>query len=123
MSIFGEIGLQPNIAHRASSAEIVRTLVANGFGFSPLNFTAPGTYNRACVELAGAIRSSNLVAYASAAGDRRRCSRNARGQALLNPEYNAESPMLANSAFAFRSDMKRAVSAARDVVTGRSAIA
>src|SRR5262249_26754237 len=38
LSIFGDHDLQPNIATRAPSAEMVRSLVASGFGYSLLNF-------------------------------------------------------------------------------------
>ena len=38
LSIFGDLGLRPNIATRAPSAEMVRSLVASGFGYSLLNF-------------------------------------------------------------------------------------
>ncbi len=38
LSIFGDLGMQPNVTQRASSAEMVRSLVGNGFGYSLLNF-------------------------------------------------------------------------------------
>lgn len=37
LSLFTKKGLQPTIAHRAKSIEMVRGLVSNGFGFSILN--------------------------------------------------------------------------------------
>lgn len=40
LSIFGDLGIQPNVSQRASSAEMVRSLVGNGFGYSLLNFNA-----------------------------------------------------------------------------------
>jgi DNA-binding transcriptional LysR family regulator len=62
LSIFGGLGLQPNIAHRASSAEMVRSLVANGFGYSLLNFTMQRLPGTVYVPLATETRPSNLVA-------------------------------------------------------------
>jgi DNA-binding transcriptional LysR family regulator len=64
LSIFGDLGLQPNIAHRAQSAELVRNLVAHNFGYSLLNFWSPRPTNGGEVyrPLAGNIRLSNLVA-------------------------------------------------------------
>jgi DNA-binding transcriptional LysR family regulator len=38
LSLFGSRGLSPNVAHRTESFEMVRSLVANGFGYSLLNF-------------------------------------------------------------------------------------
>ena len=40
LSIFGDLGIQPKVSQRASSAEMVRSLVGNGFGYSLLNFNA-----------------------------------------------------------------------------------
>jgi DNA-binding transcriptional LysR family regulator len=37
LSIFGHRGLSPDVAHRAKSMDMVRGLVANGFGFSLFN--------------------------------------------------------------------------------------
>ncbi len=36
-SIFLSLGMEPNIAHRSASPDMVRSLVANGFGYSLLN--------------------------------------------------------------------------------------
>jgi DNA-binding transcriptional LysR family regulator len=41
LSIFGDIGMTPKIAHRTSSFEMLRSLVANGLGYSLLNFCPP----------------------------------------------------------------------------------
>lgn len=41
LSLFGNRGLSPTIAHRVDSFEMVRSLVANGFGFALLNFVPP----------------------------------------------------------------------------------
>jgi DNA-binding transcriptional LysR family regulator len=64
LSIFGDLGLQPRIAHRAQSAELVRNLVAHNFGYSLLNFWSPRPPHGGEVyrPLEGKIRSSNLVA-------------------------------------------------------------
>jgi DNA-binding transcriptional LysR family regulator len=42
LSIFASVGIEPRIVHRARSAEMVRSMVANGFGYSLLNFWPPG---------------------------------------------------------------------------------
>jgi DNA-binding transcriptional LysR family regulator len=64
LSIFGDLGLQPKIAHRAQSAELVRNLVAHNFGYSLLNFWPPRAPHGGEVyrPLDGKVRSSNLVA-------------------------------------------------------------
>jgi DNA-binding transcriptional LysR family regulator len=62
LSIFGDFGLQPNIATRAPSAEMVRSLVASGFGYSLLNFCTPERRNIIYCPLEGHVRPSNLVA-------------------------------------------------------------
>lgn len=62
LSIFGSLGLQPNIAHRAASAEMVRSLVANGFGYSLLNFTMQRQAGITYSPLIAEPRPSNLVA-------------------------------------------------------------
>lgn len=62
LSIFGDFGLQPNIATRAPSAEMVRSLVANGFGYSLLNFCTAERHNIVYLPLEDHIRPSNLVA-------------------------------------------------------------
>jgi len=62
LSIFGDLGLQPNIAMRAPSAEMVRSLVASGFGYSLLNFCTTERRNIAYCPIEGPVRESNLVA-------------------------------------------------------------
>jgi DNA-binding transcriptional LysR family regulator len=62
LSVFGDLGLQPNIALRAQSAEMVRSLVANGFGYSLLNFSMPDRRNIVYRPLEGHTRPSHLVA-------------------------------------------------------------
>lgn len=63
LSVFGNLGLQPNIAHRASTAEMARSLVAHGFGYTLLNFVSRDIA-KGCVyrPLIGEIRESNLIA-------------------------------------------------------------
>jgi len=41
LSIFAELGLAPNVAHREGSVEMLRSLVSNGFGYSILNYVSP----------------------------------------------------------------------------------
>jgi DNA-binding transcriptional LysR family regulator len=41
LSLFGSKGLIPNVAYRTESFEMVRSLVANGFGYALLNFVPP----------------------------------------------------------------------------------
>jgi DNA-binding transcriptional LysR family regulator len=41
LSLFGSKGLSPTVAHRTESFEMVRSLVANGFGYTLLNFVPP----------------------------------------------------------------------------------
>jgi DNA-binding transcriptional LysR family regulator len=41
LSIYGDLGLTPKIAHRTTSFEMLRSLVANGLGYSLLNFCPP----------------------------------------------------------------------------------
>jgi DNA-binding transcriptional LysR family regulator len=41
LSVFGELGLTPKIAHRTTSFDMLRCLVANGLGYSLLNFCPP----------------------------------------------------------------------------------
>jgi DNA-binding transcriptional LysR family regulator len=41
LSIFAETGIEPNIAYETSSFEMVRGLVANGYGYSLLHSRAP----------------------------------------------------------------------------------
>ena len=56
LSIFGELGLTPRIVHRTTSFEMLRSLVANGLGYSLLNFCPPLSFPRH-----GAIVSRPLV--------------------------------------------------------------
>jgi DNA-binding transcriptional LysR family regulator len=44
LSVFGELGLEPRIVHRTPSFETVRSLVANGLGYSLLNFCPPYSF-------------------------------------------------------------------------------
>ena len=60
LSIFGDFGLQPNIAMRVSSAEMARSLVASGFGYSLLNFSTPEHRNIVYCPIEGPVRPSNL---------------------------------------------------------------
>ncbi|WP_213769743.1 LysR family transcriptional regulator [Bradyrhizobium sp. dw_78] len=62
LSVFGDLGVQPNIALKAPSAEMVRSLVANGFGYSLLNFCIPDRREIVYRPLAGHTRPSHLVA-------------------------------------------------------------
>jgi len=66
VSIFGELGVAPRIAERAQSAEMVRSLVANGFGYSLLHFSPPASGDArngiVYLPLMEKIRQSNLVA-------------------------------------------------------------
>lgn len=41
LSLFGSKGLSPTVAYNTESFEMVRSLVANGFGYSLLNFVPP----------------------------------------------------------------------------------
>jgi DNA-binding transcriptional LysR family regulator len=41
LSLFGSKGLTPTVAHRTESFEMVRSLVAHGFGYALLNFVPP----------------------------------------------------------------------------------
>lgn len=41
LSVFAQCGIEPRIVHRARSFEMVRGLVANGFGYTLLNFCPP----------------------------------------------------------------------------------
>jgi DNA-binding transcriptional LysR family regulator len=56
LSVFGELGLTPKIAHRTTSFEMLRSLVASGLGYSLLNFCPPPG-----VPLRGLIVSRPLV--------------------------------------------------------------
>ncbi len=45
LSLFGSKGLNPTVAHKSESFEMVRSLVANGFGYTLLNFVPPYNVN------------------------------------------------------------------------------
>jgi len=62
LSVFGDLGVQPNIALKAPSAEMVRSLVANGFGYSLLNFGSADRRQIVYRPLADHTRPSHLVA-------------------------------------------------------------
>ena len=65
LSTFGEAGIEPRIAHRTPSYEMVRGLVANGFGYSLLNFCPPhivdGQNRIVSIPLLGIDKPQNLV--------------------------------------------------------------
>ncbi|MBR1123146.1 LysR family transcriptional regulator [Bradyrhizobium lablabi] len=65
LSLFGGKGLSPTIAHRTESFEMVRSLVANGFGYALLNFVPPynvdGHGKLVSRPLADVDRPQNLV--------------------------------------------------------------
>jgi DNA-binding transcriptional LysR family regulator len=66
LSIFAAAGIEPRIVHYARSAEMVRSMVANDFGYSLLNFWPPGGGSSSnppvyCV-LADEIPPSQLIA-------------------------------------------------------------
>jgi DNA-binding transcriptional LysR family regulator len=44
LSVFGDLGVEPRIAHRTPSFEMLRSLVANGLGYSLLNFCPPTSF-------------------------------------------------------------------------------
>lgn len=61
LSLFHEAGLRPNITERTQSLSVVRSLVANGFGYSIANIRAqsdlaPDGERLAIVPLAGGLR-------------------------------------------------------------------
>ena len=61
LSIFRTAGLKPNIAERSSDLSVVRSLVANGYGYSianvrPLSERSPDGQKLCFVPLAGAVR-------------------------------------------------------------------
>jgi len=43
LSSFSELNLEPNVAHKTQSYEMLRSLVANGFGYTLLNYCPPYT--------------------------------------------------------------------------------
>ena len=65
LSVFGDLGLTPRIAQRTSSFEMLRSLVANGLGYSLLNFCPPSSfpYQGSIVSrpLADGSKQANLV--------------------------------------------------------------
>jgi DNA-binding transcriptional LysR family regulator len=65
LSLFGSKGLSPTIAYRTESFEMVRSLVANGFGYALLNFVPPyhveGHGTLISRPLADLERAQNLV--------------------------------------------------------------
>jgi DNA-binding transcriptional LysR family regulator len=65
LSLFGSKGLSPNVAYRTESFEMVRSLVANGFGYTLLNFVPPyhveGHGSLVSRPLADIDRPQNLV--------------------------------------------------------------
>ena len=58
LSAFSADGVAPRIAHRVYSMTMLLGLVANGHGFSLLNFCPPDTHSR---ELESTLRTPNLV--------------------------------------------------------------
>lgn len=58
LSAFSADGVAPRIAHRVYSMTMLLGLVANGHGFSLLNFCPPNTHSR---ELESTLRTPNLV--------------------------------------------------------------
>lgn len=65
LSAFAELGLAPRIGHRVASPEMARGLVAQGFGYSLLNFCPPvrlpGQPPVVSRALAGGVRGARLV--------------------------------------------------------------
>ena len=65
LSLFANRGLSPIVAYRVDSFEMVRSLVANGFGFALLNFVPPynvcGHGSLTSRPLADVDRTQNLV--------------------------------------------------------------
>jgi len=41
LSVFRDVGVEPNVQYRAHSFEMLRSLVANGFGYALLNYCPP----------------------------------------------------------------------------------
>ena len=58
LSAFSADGVTPRIAHRVYSMSMLLGLVANGHGFSLLNFCPPNTHSR---ELQSKLRTANVV--------------------------------------------------------------
>ncbi len=61
-SVFASLGLQPNIAHKVTSAEMARGLTASGFGYCLLNFSTNERKDIVYRPVRGYAHSSNLVA-------------------------------------------------------------
>lgn len=65
LSTFSELGIEPNIAYRTQSYEMLRSLVANGFGYSLLNYCPPYTGlnggGLVCRPVAESLRPNNMV--------------------------------------------------------------
>jgi DNA-binding transcriptional LysR family regulator len=62
MSVFNNAGLQPSMIHRAPSADMVRSMVGNGFGYSLLNFGAAERKDIVYKPVPECLTHSNLVA-------------------------------------------------------------
>ncbi len=65
LSFFSDIGVKPNITERTRDMAVMRSLVANGYGYSianlrPLNDESPDGKNLRFVPLAGDVRPMNL---------------------------------------------------------------
>ncbi|MES0823922.1 LysR substrate-binding domain-containing protein [Ruegeria sp. SCP11] len=65
LSFFREANIKPNIAERTADMSVMRSLVANGFGFSianirPINALSPDGKKLIFVPLAGDLRPMNL---------------------------------------------------------------
>ncbi|MGE5147303.1 MAG: LysR family transcriptional regulator [Candidatus Eiseniibacteriota bacterium] len=65
LSILSDAGVEPRAVHRAQSYEMVRSLVANGFGYAILNFCPPYAYAAdggiVSRPVEGRVRVPNLV--------------------------------------------------------------
>lgn len=65
LSSFSELGLEPLVTHRTQSYEMLRSLVANGFGYTLLNYCPPyaglNGGGLVCRPVAEALRSCNMV--------------------------------------------------------------
>jgi DNA-binding transcriptional LysR family regulator len=65
LSILSDSGIEPRTIYRAQSFEMVRSLVANGFGYALLNFCPPYNYPNAAGLVSrpinGRVRAPNLV--------------------------------------------------------------
>ncbi len=62
LSVFGYLKLTPKVTYRATSADMVRSLIAHGFGYSLLNFSAQGDSALSYQPIIGQNRPANLVA-------------------------------------------------------------